>query len=97
MKAVTRVLSQPELLASILVHLDQRALLTIAQRVCKSWLEEISSAPCLTRRLFFDVPTNPAASAERMLNPILAELFPSFFDSVRESYQSAGQNRDVRQ
>jgi hypothetical protein len=80
-KASYRVLAIPELLALILIHLDQRSLLTKAQRVCKLWRDVLHASPALRRHVFFYVPaTEPRRlPEEKTLNPVLAEVFPPWF------------------
>ncbi|KAI1336690.1 hypothetical protein F5Y15DRAFT_426893 [Xylariaceae sp. FL0016] len=71
----------PEVLASILSHLDMRTLL-LAQRVSSLWHTVIAQTPTLQRALFFDSIT---ASSEHELtvgrkrNPLLAAHLPLFF------------------
>lgn len=83
MATTEQVFNTPELLSSILVNLDQRNLLTVAQLVCKAWFHEINSTPCLTRHLFFNLPISsptPGNTSSRILNPILSEAFPPFYE-----------------
>ncbi|KFH48367.1 hypothetical protein ACRE_008520 [Hapsidospora chrysogenum ATCC 11550] len=80
-EASYRVLAIPELLALILIHLDQRSLLTKAQRVGKRWKDVLHASPALRRHLFFYVPaTEPRRPPEeKTLNPLLAVAFPPWF------------------
>lgn len=74
--ASAMALSTPEILESILVQLDLRSLLTSAQRVCRSWTTLVRESPSLQNALFFA----PVKGGEpHILNPLLAEEFPSFF------------------
>jgi hypothetical protein len=91
--AAARVQAIPELLGLILAHADQRTLLTSAQRVCRTWHQHIHGTRSLRRHLFLDVPAPPAdgdngedgtddatLGRQKALNPLLAELFPAWFD-----------------
>jgi hypothetical protein len=68
-------LSIPEILEAILLRLDIRALLTDLQLICHCWTNVIRASPSIQRALFF----MPRQKAEKTLNPLLAEAFPSFF------------------
>lgn len=48
-----RVLSLPELLENILLHLDMTTLLVSVQRVSKAWNKTIACSPALQQKLFF--------------------------------------------
>ncbi|KAL2012437.1 hypothetical protein VTN00DRAFT_5155 [Thermoascus crustaceus] len=77
-----RVLSTPELLELILLHLDMRTLLTSAQLVCHAWTDLITSSPSIQQALFFrcvPVDSSSRTSIKKVYNPLLAELFPPFF------------------
>jgi hypothetical protein len=91
--AATRVQAIPELLGLILAHADQRTLLTSAQRVCRTWHQHIHGTRSLRRHLFLDVPSaaidgddgdngddDATLGRQKALNPLLAELFPAWFD-----------------
>jgi hypothetical protein len=49
----TKVLTTPELLEIILLHLDTRTLLVSAQQVCQTWTVLIQSSPAIQQALFF--------------------------------------------
>jgi hypothetical protein len=55
----TKVLTTPELLEIILLHLDIRTLLVSAQRVCQTWTVLIQSSPAIQQALFFQTARNP--------------------------------------
>lgn len=76
-------LATPELLESILLHVDMRTLLVSAQRVCRGWKDLISTSPQLQQVLFLqgDSSRNPASA---IANPLLAELFPPWFGTVSD-------------
>ncbi|KAG2021421.1 hypothetical protein GB937_004758 [Aspergillus fischeri] len=73
------VLSTPELLEYILLHLDIQSLLTSAQRVCRSWTRLIQFSPRLQQALFFK-PTPPEKCHKKL------HSFPPAWDpsGVRE-------------
>ncbi|RAH64688.1 F-box protein [Aspergillus aculeatinus CBS 121060] len=85
------VLALPELLEHILFSLDERTLLTSAQRVCTHWRGMIQQSPVLQEKLFFkpgrrtasDAPestTSDSAPAQQpTLNPLLIAAFPAIF------------------
>ncbi|KAI1340043.1 hypothetical protein F5Y15DRAFT_423476 [Xylariaceae sp. FL0016] len=75
----------PELLESILLHVDHQTLLVSCQRVNRTWHALITGSPRLQRRLFFAPDLNP----ERSLNPLIRRRFwPCFPAShVLYSYQ----------
>ncbi|KXJ89307.1 hypothetical protein Micbo1qcDRAFT_212660 [Microdochium bolleyi] len=56
-----KVLSTPELFELILLHLDQRSLLTTAQRVSHAWKAFISDSPALRRVLFLHPPQHSSS------------------------------------
>ena len=85
-----KVLETYELLESILLHVDIRTLLVSAQRVCTTWHSVITSSTPLQRHLFFlPVGDTPSLSdpdpvrPDYVLNPLLADTFPSFFPIAR--------------
>jgi hypothetical protein len=49
----SKVLTTPELLETILLHLDTRTLLVSAQRVCQTWKVLIQTSPTIQQALFF--------------------------------------------
>ncbi|CAH0057918.1 unnamed protein product [Clonostachys solani] len=74
-KTCNAVLSTTEILEAVLVYADPKTVL-LARRVCVKWNDLISNSPSIQQHLFFrPVPgTTPV-----VLNPILAEAFPPFF------------------
>ena len=72
------VLNDSKLLSHILSFLDVRSLLISGQRMCKTWHEIIAKTPALQEALFLKAPT---ATAPRLLNPLLRELWPLWFKS----------------
>ncbi|RAL01403.1 uncharacterized protein BO80DRAFT_464650 [Aspergillus ibericus CBS 121593] len=79
------VLSTPELLELILLHLDLRTLLTCAPLVCHFWNTLIQQSTPLQETLYFKPikpkhhPSNANASIARTLNPLLVDSFPAIF------------------
>lgn len=71
-----KVLTTPELVEIILIHLDTRTLLVSAQHVCQAWGVLIQSSPALQQALFLQ-PTalNPKWQAESTWNSILPSPF----------------------
>jgi hypothetical protein len=64
----------------ILVQVDMRTLLASGQRVCHAWTNLIRTSRSLQRALFFTPIREPEwATAEKTLNPLLAETFPGIF------------------
>lgn len=89
-----KVLHTPELLEAVLGSLDIRTLLTSAQLVSRAWHSLITHSPSLQRALYFRpddggerlTSTNAGAhdaEGDLGLNPLLAEVFPSFFQPFR--------------
>jgi hypothetical protein len=76
----SEVFAVPELLENILLHLPMLDLLTVAQRVNKTFLDTITSSVHLRRALFFE--TRPQTQVEKdgyaapNLNPLLRRMFP---------------------
>lgn len=60
----TKVLTTPELLEIILLHLDTRTLLVSAQRVCQTWTVHIQTSPTIQQALFFR-PAAPNPKSEK--------------------------------
>jgi hypothetical protein len=60
----TKVLTTPELLEIILLHLDTRTLLVSAPRVCRTWTVLIQSSPAIQQALFFQ-QTTPKSNLEK--------------------------------
>jgi hypothetical protein len=74
------VLSNPYLLEMIILQLDIRTLLMSAQLVCHTWGSTITSSSSIQQALFFRaLPRGSSNAVEKTYNPLLAELFPSFF------------------
>ncbi|KID76069.1 uncharacterized protein G6M90_00g078680 [Metarhizium brunneum] len=71
-----RVLSLPELLENILLHLDMTTLLVSVQRVSKAWNKTIACSPALQRKLFF--------------RSITAEQLPVFREQLMGEVEMAG-------
>ena len=72
------VLKDQNLLSRILSFLDIRTLICSGQRISKLWREVIATTPSLQEALFF---TSPPSNSPRLLNPLLAELWPLWFRS----------------
>ncbi|KAF7915021.1 uncharacterized protein EAE98_011344 [Botrytis deweyae] len=70
----------PETLTKILSHLDIKTLL-LSQRVSRQWAELIQTSPHLQECLFFK---NATRNTEVTLNPLLAEKFPAWFNTIEE-------------
>lgn len=71
-----RFLGIPELLEVVLLQLDNRTLLTSANRVSRDWNELIQTSPQIQQKLFFrpaaDAPTKDGADRPSiLLNPLL--------------------------
>ncbi|KAF3396133.1 hypothetical protein F1880_007309 [Penicillium rolfsii] len=79
--ASARALALPEIVTSIMYHMDMRTLIT-SQRVCRTWANLIQTSRSLQESLFF-IPVHASndASKPRIYNSLLAETFPSFFPS----------------
>ena len=78
--ATKKCLDTPEILDMILARVDRRTLLTSAQRVSRSWLDMISNSPSIQKALFFTPIRNSEWGMKRkFFNPLLIEVFPSFF------------------
>ncbi|CAI6089292.1 unnamed protein product [Clonostachys chloroleuca] len=74
-KACKVLLNTAEILEALLLQTDPKTVL-LARRVCVKWNDLISNSPPIQQHLFFrPIPgTTPV-----VLNPILAEAFPPFF------------------
>lgn len=74
-KACKTLLNTAEILEALLLQADPKTVL-LARRVCVKWNDLISNSPSIQQHLFFrPIPgTTPV-----VLNPILAETFPPFF------------------
>lgn len=87
-----RVLNTPELLEEILGFLDVRTLLTSVQLVNHEWHSLVTHSPALQRALYFRPDETKRPNSARAcdddevdfgLNPLLAEVFPGFFQPFR--------------
>ncbi|KAK7931462.1 hypothetical protein PG985_002174 [Apiospora marii] len=74
-----RVVAPTELLEALLLGMDMRTLLTVAQRVCRRWHHLIWTSPSLQKALFFE-PDHAVPSTNPLRNPLLAEIFTVWFD-----------------
>ncbi|KAK6064202.1 f-box domain protein [Seiridium cupressi] len=83
--AAARVASTPELMELIFKETDIRTLLVSAQRVNKTWGDIIQNSHQVQRNMFFK-PIAPESDEEiiegRTINPLLAEVFPTFFKTM---------------
>ncbi|KAJ7092263.1 hypothetical protein B0H15DRAFT_749104, partial [Mycena belliarum] len=79
------VLATPELVELVLSQLPMRDLLLRAPLVCKMW-HATTLSPDLQRALFFAPDLDPCSdvASAPVHNPLLAKLFPPFFDSTPE-------------
>lgn len=88
--ATQNVLQTPELFVHILLQLDQRSLLTTAQRVNQHWHQTVKHTPIIQEALFFKSRGASTKAARRqqekhapqfpgVFNPVLVELFPDWF------------------
>ncbi|KAJ5827175.1 hypothetical protein N7447_003938 [Penicillium robsamsonii] len=78
--AMDKVLDTAEILEMILARVDMRTLLTSVQRVCHNWVNLISKSPSIQKALFFTpIKDSEWGVKETILNPLLAETFPSIF------------------
>ncbi|KAH8196375.1 hypothetical protein TruAng_009458 [Truncatella angustata] len=86
--AAERVALTPELMELIFLDTDLRTLLVSAQRVCKTWNGIIQSSRQIQCAMFFE-PIAPSTDEEitqgRTINPLLADRFPSFFTTARNT------------
>lgn len=87
------VMGTPELFQLILLCLDQRSLLTSAQRVNKYWHMTIQKTPAIQRALFFE-PFSMSYKGPPVFNPLLGEIFPPFFPS-RDGNQDNDDGNDL--
>ena len=69
-------LQTPEILENILLCVDERSLLTSAQRVCKYWHAIISVSPSLQKHLFLKPDWDRKT---RSTSNLLTEAFPVWF------------------
>ncbi|KAI0973224.1 F-box domain-containing protein [Xylaria arbuscula] len=80
-----RVLSIPELLEFILLHLDMKTLLVSASRVNNTWNAVINTSISIQRALYFqpiEKSQQSASACQPAVNPLLKERFGScFFDT----------------
>lgn len=73
----TKVLTTPELLEIILLHLDTRTLLVSAQRVCQTWAVLIQSSPAIQQALFFQPFTPKPKQGKWHAKSIWNSILPS--------------------
>ncbi|RYP24846.1 hypothetical protein DL767_008538 [Monosporascus sp. MG133] len=78
----SEVLDTPELLEAILLKLDIRTVISSAQLVNRQWHDLIAKSPAIQQAVFFK-PVE-AADGAPLRNPLLTELFPSFFNGQNE-------------
>lgn len=83
------VLNTIELLENILLHLDMRSLLISALRVCRRWRDLIRFSVPLRIVLFIEGDKSPAKGHEVVYNPLLANVFPPFFDLAHARHSRA--------
>ena len=82
--AVEAVLSSPELLEAVLIHLPMRDVLITALRLNRTWNATITNSPTLQRYLFFaPIIQSPADEPKWTQNPLLIEKFPAWFNDIR--------------
>ena len=101
-RAMADALSVPELLESILLHVDMATLLVSASRVNKHWMRTIRSSPKLQQKLFFRPgPTSEEHASDSrtpVTNPLLAKMFGKcFFDTegTRGLYHRSSSFQDL--
>ncbi|KAJ5820453.1 hypothetical protein N7474_006044 [Penicillium riverlandense] len=73
----TKVLTTPELLQIILLHLDNRTLLVSAQRVCQTWTVLIQRSPVIQQALFFQPFTPKPEKGKWHAKSIWNSILPS--------------------
>ncbi|KAK3987353.1 hypothetical protein QBC44DRAFT_360855 [Cladorrhinum sp. PSN332] len=72
--------STVELLERVLLELDMRTILTVAQRVHPHWHKVITTSPAIQQHLFFRPINVPSGSSPIPIqNPLLASDFYAFF------------------
>lgn len=84
--AQSQVFSIPEIFELILLQLDNRTLLTVAQLICHTWTTFIQESAAIQWALCFKPVTNPRSRTWQ--NPLLAEVFPSIFSSSTPEVKS---------
>lgn len=62
------VVSTPELLETILLHLDMTTLLVSAQRVSRQWMSVIRASPKIQQALFFRSISSPSETLQFCLS-----------------------------
>ncbi|KAJ5995143.1 hypothetical protein N7481_002120 [Penicillium waksmanii] len=85
-----KVLTTPELLEIILLHLDIRTLLVSAQRVCQTWKVLIQTSPAIQQALFFRSATPNPNSKKAKLHGHAKSIWNSLLSSPRKRTQSQG-------
>ncbi|KAJ4272189.1 hypothetical protein NW762_000900 [Fusarium torreyae] len=86
--AMDKMLSVPELLELILLHMDMKTLLVSASRVCRHWAATITQSPRIQQALFFQ-PVSLVGAARPgsfTLNPLLVEKFGRCFFDIDRKY-----------
>lgn len=79
---VHAVLRTPELLELILLQVDQRSLLTSAQRTCRGFYDLVCTSPCLQAHLFFS-PRRADLWDGLQMNPLIGDVLPVHLSSSR--------------
>ncbi len=90
--AMATVLSMPELLEAVFLQCDMRSVLTSTQRVCRQWRDIVVSSPAVQTHLYFRPGRGSPSNADAgdndddddvpVLNPLLAKVFPPFFEPL---------------
>ncbi|KAH7270276.1 uncharacterized protein BKA55DRAFT_551050 [Fusarium redolens] len=85
---MTRILSVPELLELILLHLDMKTLLVSVSRVCRHWAAITGESPRIQQALFFQPVFSAGAQRPQSftLNPLLVEKFGRCFFDIDRKY-----------
>ncbi|KAJ6114897.1 hypothetical protein N7486_000675 [Penicillium sp. IBT 16267x] len=83
----TNVLSTPELLEIILLHLDTRTLLVSAQRVCQTWTVLIQTSPAIQQALFFQPFTPEHTKGKWHAKSIWNSVLPSPLKKDTNEYE----------
>ncbi|KAI0140831.1 hypothetical protein BJ166DRAFT_112663 [Pestalotiopsis sp. NC0098] len=79
---VHAVLRTTELLELILLQVDQRSLLTSAQRTCRGFYDLVCTSPCLQAHLFFS-PRRADLWDGLQMNPLIGDVLPVRLSSSR--------------
>lgn len=81
--AQTRALAIPEIVTSILDQMDMRTLIA-AQRISRTWKDLICTTQSLQETLFLRPISHYLDLTTRVENPLLAEAFPSIFNTEQD-------------